>query len=90
MQDKEFLMIPGPTPVPQSVLLDMAKHPMGHRSSEFSSLLSEVYNDLKWAFQTKNEVFVYTASGWGAMEAAISSVVTTRDQQLSLDIGHFG
>ena len=59
MQDKEFLMIPGPTPVPQSVLLDMAKHPMGHRSSEFSSLLSEVYNDLKWAFQTKNEVFVY-------------------------------
>ena len=53
MQDKEFLMIPGPTPVPQSVLLDMAKHPMGHRSSEFSSLLSEVYNDLKWAFQTK-------------------------------------
>lgn len=90
MQDKEFLMIPGPTPVPQSVLLDMAKHPMGHRSSEFSSLLSEVYNDLKWAFQTKNEVFVYTASGTGAMEAAISNVVNKGDKVLSLVIGNFG
>lgn len=90
MQDKEFLMIPGPTPVPQSVLLDMAKHPMGHRSSEFSSLLSEVYNDLKWVFQTKNEVFVYTASGTGAMEAAISNVVNRGDKVLSLVIGNFG
>lgn len=90
MQDKEFLMIPGPTPVPQSVLLDMAKHPMGHRSSEFSSLLSEIYNDLKWVFQTKNEVFVYTASGTGAMEAAISNVVNRGDKVLSLVIGNFG
>ena len=39
MKDKTFLMIPGPTPVPESVLLDMAKHPMGHRSGEFSKIL---------------------------------------------------
>lgn len=90
MQDKEFLMIPGPTPVPQSVLLDMAKHPMGHRSSEFSSLLSEVYEDLKWVFQTKNEVFIYTSSGTGAMEAAISNVVNPGDKVLCLVIGNFG
>ena len=57
MQDKTFLMIPGPTPVPESVLLDMAKHPVGHRSSEFSAILKEVYEDLKDIFQTKNDVF---------------------------------
>ena len=39
MRDKTFLMIPGPTPVPESILLAMAKHPIGHRSTEFSAFL---------------------------------------------------
>ena len=34
MKDKTFLMIPGPTPVPESVMLEIAKHPIGHRSGE--------------------------------------------------------
>lgn len=90
MQDKTFLMIPGPTPVPESVLLAMAKHPIGHRSSEFSEILKEVYADLKWLFQTKNEVFIYAASGTGAMEAALSNLVNQGDKVLSLVIGNFG
>ena len=73
MKDKSFLMIPGPTPVPESVLLTMAKHPIGHRSSEFSKILESVYSDLKYVFQTKNDVIVYTASGTGAMDAALSN-----------------
>ena len=48
MRDKTCLMIPGPTPVPESVLLDMAKHPIGHRSKEFSAILEEVYADLEF------------------------------------------
>ena len=51
MKDKTFLMIPGPTPVPERVLLEIAKHPMGHRSSEFSKILEAVYSDLKYVFQ---------------------------------------
>lgn len=90
MQDKTFLMIPGPTPVPESVLLAMAKHPIGHRSGEFSDLLKQVYADLKWLFQTKNEVFIYAASGTGAMEAALSNLVNQGDKVLSLVIGNFG
>lgn len=90
MQDKTFLMIPGPTPVPESVLLAMAKHPIGHRSSEFSEILKEVYSDLKWLFQTKNEVFIYAASGTGAMEAALSNLVNQGNKVLSLIIGNFG
>lgn len=90
MQDKTFLMIPGPTPVPESVLLAMAKHPIGHRSGEFSAILKEVYSDLKWLFQTKNEVFIYAASGTGAMEAALSNLVNVGDKVLSLVIGNFG
>ena len=90
MQDKTFLMIPGPTPVPESVLLDMAKHPVGHRSSEFSAILKEVYSDLKEIFQTQNDVFVLTASGTGAMEAALANLLNPNDKVLSLVIGNFG
>ena len=56
MKDKEFLMIPGPTPVPESVLLAMAKHPIGHRSKEFSAILRRVEEGLKWVFKKKNDV----------------------------------
>ena len=38
MQEKLTLMIPGPTPVPESVLRALGKHPIGHRSSEFQEI----------------------------------------------------
>lgn len=90
MKDKQFLMIPGPTPVPETALLAMAKHPMGHRSSEFSAVLKEVFADLKWLFQTQEDVFIFTSSGTGAMEAAIYNLVNQGDKVLSLVIGNFG
>ena len=90
MKDKTFLMIPGPTPVPERVLLEIAKHPMGHRSSEFSKILESVYSDLKYVFQTSNDVLVYTSSGTGAMDAALSNLINPGDKVLSLVIGNFG
>lgn len=89
MKDKQFLMIPGPTPVPERALLAMAKHPPGHRSADFSAVLKEVYENLKWLFQTKEDVFIYTSSGTGAMEAAIFNLVNPGDKVLSLVIGNF-
>lgn len=90
MRDKTFLMIPGPTPVPESVMLDIAKHPIGHRSSEFSSILEEVYANLKYVFQTENDVFMFTSSGTGAMCAALENLVNQGDKVLSLVLGNFG
>ena len=90
MKDKTFLMIPGPTPVPESVMMEIAKHPIGHRSSEFSSILKEVYENLKYVFQTKNDVFVFTSSGTGAMCAALENLVNEGDNVLCLSLGNFG
>lgn len=90
MQEKEFLMIPGPTPVPESVLHALAKHPIGHRSKEFSAIFASATEKLQWLGQTKNDVFIYTASGTGAMEAAIANTVSPGDKVLSLVIGVFG
>ncbi|MBI2996141.1 MAG: alanine--glyoxylate aminotransferase family protein [Candidatus Melainabacteria bacterium] len=91
MQDKSFLMIPGPTPVPETVLVELAKHPIGHRSKEFSDIFISCVNDLKWLGKTKDsDAFIYTASGTGAMEAAIANVISPGTKVLSLVIGIFG
>lgn len=83
-------MIPGPTPVPESVMLEVAKHPIGHRSSEFSKILENVYANLKYVFRTQNDVFVYTSSGTGAMCAALENLINEGDNVLSLVLGNFG
>ena len=90
MKNKTLLMIPGPTPVPEDVLLEMAKAPVPHRSSEFSKLFDEVNEDLKMVFQTKNDVFIFASSGTGAMDAALSNLINIGDKVLSLVIGNFG
>ena len=90
MKDKTFLMIPGPTPVPESVMSEIAKHPIGHRSTEFSAVLEEVYADLKYVFRTENDVFVFTSSGTGAMCAALENLINEGDHVLSLVLGNFG
>jgi aspartate aminotransferase-like enzyme len=90
MEDKHMLMIPGPTPVPEKVLLAMAKHPIGHRSGDFSKIISEINEGLKWLHQTKNEVLSLTVSGTGAMEAGIINFLSPGDRVLVGVNGKFG
>ncbi|PSB03411.1 pyridoxal-phosphate-dependent aminotransferase family protein [Merismopedia glauca] len=90
MENKLMLMIPGPTPVPEQVLLALAKHPMGHRSGEFSKIMAEVTENLKWLHQTQSDVLTLTVSGTGAMEAAIINFVNTGDRVLVGCNGKFG
>ncbi len=90
MREKELLMIPGPTPVPETVLQALAKHPIGHRSKEFSKIFMSATEKLQWLGQTKNDVFIYTASGTGALEGAIANTINPGDKVLSLVIGVFG
>jgi aspartate aminotransferase-like enzyme len=90
MDDKLMLMIPGPTPVPEQVLLALSKHPIGHRSGEFSEIMAEVTENLKWVHQTQNDVLVLTASGTGAMEAGIINFLSPGDRVLVGCNGKFG
>ena len=90
MQDKQMLMIPGPTPVPESVLLAMAKHPIGHRSGDFSQVIAEITENLKWLHQTQNDVLMLTVSGTGAMEAGIINFLSAGDRVLVGNNGKFG
>ncbi len=90
MPAREFLMIPGPTPVPDAVLEAVGRHPIAHRSADFSNMLRECVEGLRWlGADTQNDVFILTSSGTGAMEAAIANVVNAGDKVLSLVCGVF-
>lgn len=90
MDNKLMLMIPGPTPVPEAALLALAKHPIGHRTGEFSNLMAEVTENLKWLHQTESDVLMLTASGTGAVEAGMINFLSPGDRILVGCNGKFG
>ena len=55
---KRYLFAPGPTQVPPEVLLAMASPIIHHRAPDFVELFEQVRADLKWLFQTTNDVLV--------------------------------
>jgi len=86
----ENLRIPGPTPLPDEVLQAMTKQMINHRGVEFEQIINGVTDKLKQLFQTKNDVFLLTASGTGGLEAAIVNMLSPWDKVLSVSIGVFG
>ena len=90
MDNKLMLMIPGPTPVPEAALLALAKHPIGHRTNEFSNIMAEVTENLKWLHQTQNDVMMLNVSGTGAVEAGIINFLSPGDRILVGSNGKFG
>ena len=90
VQDKLTLMIPGPTPVPETVLKAMGRHPIGHRSGEFQDVVKRTTEQLRWLHQTSSDVLVITGSGTAAMEAGIINTLSRGDKVLCGDNGKFG
>lgn len=87
---KYRLYAPGPTPVPEDVLVEMAKPILHHRTPAFEGVVAEVRAGLKWIFQTKEEVLIFAASGSGAMEGAVVNILSQDDRALIVDGGKFG
>lgn len=87
---KYRLMAPGPTPVPEEILTEMAKPIPHHRTPAFESIVGEVQAGLKWLYQTQNDVIVLAASGTGAMEACLSNAMSAGDAVLVVNGGKFG
>src|SRR5499425_2263669 len=86
---KYHLMAPGPTPVPPGVLLAMAQPMIHHRTPEYEALFIEVREGLKRLFQTAQDVVPFTASGTGAMEAAVVNTLSAGDTALVVRAGKF-
>ncbi|MFO0950932.1 MAG: alanine--glyoxylate aminotransferase family protein [Isosphaeraceae bacterium] len=86
---KPRLMTPGPAPVPEDVLLELARPVIHHRSAEAKEVIVEVTAGLKEVFRTQNDVMILTASGTGAMEAAAVNTVPPGGKALVLSAGYF-
>lgn len=88
--EKKYLFSPGPTMLPPEVLLKMAEPVMHHREPEFEKIFAEIREGLKYLFQTKNEVLTFTSSGTGAMEGAVSNILSIGDKAIVVRGGKFG
>ena len=87
---KQRLLTPGPTPVPEETLLELAKPMIFHRTPEFRQMLGEVVKDLQTIFMTKNPVLPLTSSGTGALEAALVNSAPPGSKVICLIAGRFG
>lgn len=90
MIHKNRLFTPGPTQLLPSAQLAMAAATMHHRTAEFRAIYTRVLADLKVFVGTKNDVVMFTASGTGAMEAAVSNLTSPGDKVLVATAGKFG
>jgi len=88
--EKKYLFSPGPTMLPQDIMLKMAEPIIHHREAEYKRIYQEVREGLKYLFQTKNEVLVFTSSGTGAMEGAVCNLLSPGDKALVVRGGKFG
>ncbi len=87
---KRYLFTPGPVPVSPKVLLTQAQPMTHHRLPEFSEILKEIRENLKYLFQTQEKVYFFTSSGTGAMEAAIVNLFSPGDKVIVVEAGKFG
>lgn len=86
---KPRLMTPGPAPVPEDVLLEMARPIIHHRSDEAKQNIVQAVDGLKKVFKTSNDVMILTASGTGAMESAVVNTVPKGGKAIVLNAGWF-
>ncbi|MGZ3708487.1 MAG: pyridoxal-phosphate-dependent aminotransferase family protein [Bdellovibrionota bacterium] len=87
---KTYLLTPGPTPIPESVLSVFGSPIIHHRTPAFEKLFEEVRTGMKYLFQTKQEVLLLAASGTGAMDAAVANLFKKGDKVLTINGGKFG
>ncbi len=89
-EKKHLLMLAGPTNVSNRVMQAMTKPIIGHRGTEFHALHESILNNLRYVFQTKNDVFTLTSSGTGGVNCAVSNMVNPGDKVVIPVFGRFG
>jgi len=87
---KQRLFTPGPTPVPEEVLLELARPMFHHRTAEYRKMLEQVTKDMQYVLRTTQEVYTITGSGSAAMEASVACVVAPGEKMIAVRGGKFG
>lgn len=86
----QYLLLPGPTPIPERVTRAMSMPMVNHRGPEFRAMLTEVTENVQKVYHTKSQVLIYPSSGTGVLEAAVVNFISPGDKVLAVSIGVFG
>lgn len=85
------LFTPGPTMVPEELMLEMARPLDHHRTSGFKDMMKQAADDLRYTFQTTSGTpLIITGSGTAAMEAAMVGCCAPGKKVLVAHCGKFG
>ena len=87
---RNLLLTPGPTQLPPEVCEALGRPVIHHRTPQFQQELKEALEGLKYVFQTENDVFLFSASGTGAMEASVCNLLSPGDKAVTVHGGKFG
>jgi len=90
MKNEKLVMIPGPTPVVESIQNEMGRKTAAFKDPNFVKDFKNVLADLKEMWQTTGEVFVIPGSGTLAMEMAVSNTIKSGEKLLIISHGYFG
>jgi len=82
------ILSPGPVHVPAELLSELP--PLHHRSHEFRAIMTETELMLQEFLGTVSPVYLLTASGTGAMEAAVANTAGAGRRALVVSGGKFG
>ena len=77
---KQLIMLPGPTNISDRVMKAMARPIINHRGPEFHEFYKHLIERIRYAFQTRSDVFALTSSGTGGLECAISNAISPGDK----------
>lgn len=84
------LFAPGPVQVPTFILQEMSKPNDLHRSKSYQELHSQTRSKLQRILHTENDIFFFTSSGSGVMEACVLNLIPKTGRALMLSCGNFG
>lgn len=90
MRNKTRLLTPGPTPIPESIRLAMAKDMIHHRKADFQKILERTKSGLAYLFGTQTPVLILGSVGSGAMTAATTNLFAPGERVLVVEAGKFG
>ncbi|MDO9707281.1 pyridoxal-phosphate-dependent aminotransferase family protein [Paracraurococcus lichenis] len=86
---RQFFANPGPTNIPDSVLLATAHQTMDFNDPNFLEVYDGCIAGLKQVLRTQHEVFLYTGSGHAAWEATLVNLLSPGETVLILESGYF-
>jgi alanine-glyoxylate transaminase/serine-glyoxylate transaminase/serine-pyruvate transaminase len=90
VEEREFLMIPGPVSVDDEVLEALAQPVRAHYGDEWARLFKHTAAGMRDVFRTDGEVYLLFGSGMAGVEMGMASILGSGDEVVVGVNGQFG